>query len=168
MPIIQGKENVYPILIELLNYLQTKTSRRVIVTCGHRCPVHNAYVDSSKSNQTSKHQIGAEVDFYIQGMEDQPLEVVALLMQYYQEHPSYKQSKEWTVFQRYDKPDSQVAVQPWMNKEIYIKLCQKEEGRDVDNRHPHPYISLQVRFDRDKKERVAYTYDKAFRGYPRN
>ncbi|MDE3046588.1 MAG: hypothetical protein KGJ02_08120 [Verrucomicrobiota bacterium] len=167
LPIFSNKEGVYPVLPELLNYLQKKTGRRVIITCGHRCPVHNLYADPSKDNRASKHQIGAEVDFYIQGMEDQPLEVIGLLMQYYQEHPSFKSHKDWTTFQRYDKADAHTAVQPWFNKEIFIKLYQKEEGRDIDNHHPYPYLSIQVRFDRDKKEKVLFDYEKATKGYPR-
>ena len=168
LPIIGGKENVYPVLVELLNYLQKKTGRRTIITSGHRCPLHNLYVDPSKEARASKHQIGAEVDFYVQGMEDQPLEVVGLLMQYYQENPAYKNLKEWTLFQRYDKTDANTSLQPWFNKEIFIKLYQKDEGRDVDNRHPYPYVSIQVRYDRDKKDRVLFDYDKAVRGYPRS
>lgn len=167
LPVLHGRETVYPALIEILNYLQQKTGRRVIITCGHRCPAHNTYSDSSKENRVSKHQIGAEVDFYIQGMEDQPLEVVGLLMQYYQDHPSFKNQKEWTTFQRYEKGDAHVATQPWLNKEIYIKLYQKNEGRDADNRHPYPYLSIQIRYDRDKKEKVLYNPDRAARGYVR-
>ena len=89
LPIIHGKENVYPILTELLNYVQKKTNRRVIITCGHRCPDHNSYSDPTKENKTSKHQIGAEVDFYVQGMEDRPQEIAGILMRYFQEDPLY-------------------------------------------------------------------------------
>jgi hypothetical protein len=168
LPIIHGKENVYPILINLLNYLQKKTGKRVVVTCGHRCPVHNTYSEPMKESRTSKHQIGAEVDFYVQGMEDRPLEIAGLLMQYYQENPAYKNDREFLEFKRYDKPDARVATKPWLNKEIFIKIYQKNEGRDVDNRHPHPYLSIQVRYDRDRKERVLYDWEKAHKNYPRN
>lgn len=168
LPIIHGKENVYPLLVDLLNYLQKKTGKRVIITCGHRCPLHNTYADPSKDNRTSKHQVGAEVDFYVQGMEDRPQEIVGLIMQYYQENPAYKNDKEYLEFKRYDKPDARVEIQPWLNKEIFIKLCQKNEGRDADNRHPHPYICLQVRYDRDRKERVLYDWEKANKGYHRS
>lgn len=163
LPLIRGKENVYPVLIDLLNYIQKKTGKRVIVTCGHRCPAHNTYADPSKENQTSKHQIGAEVDFYVQGMEERPQEIVGLLMQYFQENPGYKNDKDALEFRRYDKSD--VAIQPWYNREIFIKLYGKNEGRDIDNRHPHPYLSVQVRYDRDMKERVVYEWGKANKGY---
>ena len=89
-------------------------------------------------------------------------------MQYYQEHPAYKNENEYLEFKRYDKPDTHVAVQPWLNKEIFIKVNQKEEGRDADNRHPHAYLSLQVRFDKQLGERVLYTWVKANKGYPRS
>jgi hypothetical protein len=165
LPILSGREGVYPILIDLLNYIQKKTGKRVVVTCGHRCPVHNAYSDPSKENRTSKHQIGAEVDFYVHGMEDYPLEIAGLLMQYYQETPLYKNNKEYLEFKRSEAGST--ATQPFMNKEILIKVYQKDEGRDADNRHPHPYISLQVRFDKEKRERVIYEWAKANQGYPR-
>ena len=165
LPNIGGKENVYPVLIELMNYLQKKTGKRVIITSGHRCPTHNAYTDPSKEAKASKHQMGAEVDFYIQGMEDQPLEIVSLLLQYYQEHPIYKSQKEWTCFQRYDRPDAKVETQPWLNKEVFIKLHQRNEGRNCDNRHPYPYLSVQVRWDRNKGERLLFDWEKATKGY---
>jgi hypothetical protein len=164
LPIIRGKETVYPILVELLNYIQKKTGKRVVITCGHRCPIHNAYADPSKENLVSKHQIGAEVDFYVQGMEERPQEIVGLIMQYFQEAPAYKANKEAQEFKRFEK--TELTVHPWMNKEVFIKLFQKHEGRDGDNRHPHPYLSIQVRFDRDSKERVVYTWAKANQGYP--
>jgi hypothetical protein len=165
LPILGGRENVYPALVELLNFVQKKVGRRVIITCGHRCPTHNLYADPAKANLSSKHQMGAEVDFYVQGMEDQPLEVVRLLMQYYQEHPSFKSLAQWTSFERYEKEDAKVSIAPWMNKEIFIKLYQKEEGRDFDNQHPYPYLSIQIRFDRDRGERVLFDWEKATRGF---
>lgn len=167
LPIIHKKENVYPILLDLLNYIQKKTGKRVVVTCGHRCPAHNTYADPSKENRTSKHQIGAEVDFYVQGMEDSPQEIAGLLMQYYQETPAYNSDKEFLEFKRYDKPDPALSTQPWFNKEIFIKIFQKHEGRDGDNRHPHPYLSLQVRYDRETKERVLYDWTRANKNYPK-
>lgn len=165
LPVIHNRENVYPILLDLLNYLQKKTGKRVIVTCGHRCPSHNTYADPAKENRTSKHQIGAEVDFYIQGMEDRPQEIAGLIMQYYQETPLYKGDKEFLEFKRQDKSDS--SIQPWLNKEIFVKINQKNEGRDTDNRHPHPYLTIQVRYDTKLKERVQYDWTRANKNYPR-
>jgi hypothetical protein len=44
-----------------------------------------------------------------------------------------------------------------MNKEILIKFYMPNEGRNADNRHPFPYLSIQVRFDRETNMRVAYS-----------
>ncbi len=164
LPIIRGKETVYPILIDLLNFVQKKTGKRVIISSGHRCPSHNIYADPSKENRVSKHQIGAEVDFYVQGMEERAQEVAGILMQYFQESPHYKKDKEYQEFRRLQ--NSSLATQPWYNKEILIKLFQKNEGRDGDNRHPHSYLSIQVKYDREGKEAVHYTWTKANQGYP--
>jgi hypothetical protein len=167
LPVRNGKEFIYPILLDLLNYIQLKTGCPVVVTCGHRCPAHNSFSDPSTYQMNSKHMIGAEVDFYVKGMEDRPLEVIDIMMDYYKETKTYKEDKEYTKFQRLDRVKVDVSTLPWYNKEIFIKLYKKGEGRDFDNKHPHAYIGLQVRFDREKNERVVYSWDKAFNGYMR-
>ncbi len=166
LPLQGDKEFIFPILIDLLNYLQEQSKKKVIITSGHRCPEHNLYVDSSTENQASKHMIGAEVSFYIQGWEDKPEKAIQLLQKYYLEKPAYKGLKEFQEFKRYEK-DTNVSTQPWINKEIFIKLFKKKEGRNFDNRHPYPYISIQVRFDKDTQEKVIYSWDKANRNFLR-
>lgn len=162
LPIKQAQEFIYPVLIDLLNYLQEKTGSKVVITCGHRCPVHNVYADPSSSNQQSKHMIGAEVDFYVQGFEQKPEEIIHLLIGYYKD-----QDKPFQEFHRLTKGEGNVSTPPWVNKEILIKLYQKLEGRDFDNRHPYPYIGIQVRFDRNSSEKVVCDKQKAFNGYQR-
>jgi hypothetical protein len=66
-----------------------------------------------------------------------------------------------------NKGESDVSTPPWYNKEILIKLYLKNEGRDFDNRHPYPYVSIQVRFDRELNEKVVCSWQKAFNGYKR-
>src|SRR3990172_327163 len=85
LPLRNYKKFFYSVFLDLLNYVQSKTHHNLIVTCGHRCPVHNSYADNSTYNQASKHMIGAEVDFYVQGMEQQPEAIVKIIMDYYQE-----------------------------------------------------------------------------------
>lgn len=167
LPLRDQKEFIYPILIDLLNYIQTKTEKRVVVTCGHCCPEHNAYLDPSSANQMSKHMLGAEVDFYVQGMEQQPNHVIDLILAYYKEQIKYKGLKEFEEFKRYEKEDKNIATCPWYNKEIFVKLFKKNEGRDFDNRHPYPYLSIQVRYDWDRDEPITYSWDKAFRNFHR-
>lgn len=162
LPLKDDKEYIYPILIDLLNYLQTKTEKKVVITSGHSCPDHNSFLDSSVKNQSTKHLLGAEVDFYIQGMENQPNKVVDLIQGYYKEKSKYKGLKDYEEFQRYEKGDSNTVTKPWYNKEVFIKLYKKDEGRDGDNRHSFPYISIQVRYDWDAKEKVTYSWEKAF------
>lgn len=162
LPLRDGEEFVFPILIELLNYIQVKTGRCVVVTCGHRCPTHNTYSDPL--NAHSKHMIGAEVSFYVKGMEQKPEAIVDLLMQFYAKHsdPQYRQ------FKRYEKADSHVSTMPWYNKEIYIKLHKPDEGRNFDNRHPFPYVSIQVRFDQQLNQKVIYDWNSANKNFLRN
>lgn len=167
LPLRDGKEFIYPILIDLMNYIQSKTGKRVVITSGHRCPDHNVYCDASPSNQASKHMIGAEVSFYVQGLEEKPEIVINHLQDYYTTNPKYKDQNDFIEFKRYEKDDTNVATKPWYNKEIFIKLFQKKEGRNFDNRHPYPYISIQVRFDIDSGKKVIYTWKEANQNFLR-
>jgi hypothetical protein len=167
LPMKGDKEFVYPILIDLLNYIQEKTRAKVVITCGHRCPVHNAYADSSTYNQNSKHMIGAEVDFYVQGWESRSEEVIQIVMQYYQDNASIYRDKKSQEFLRLETGKLNVSTPPWYNKEILIKLYKKTEGRDFDNRHPYPYISLQVRHDKEINEQVICSWERAFHCFRR-
>ena len=166
LPLQDKKEFIFPILLELLNHVQKKTGKRVVVTSGHCCPKHNSYKDPSKYNRTSKHMIGAEVAFYVQGMESSPEKVLELLCSFYQESLLYKGNKAYEEFSTYDGPTN-VSTLPVRNKEVYIKVFKKEEGRDFDNRHSYPYISIQVRHDREEDRGVFYTWNKAYNQYYR-
>lgn len=166
LPLREGKEFIYPILIEILNDIQAKTGKRVVITSGHRCPDHNAYVDPTKENLYSKHMIGAEVSFYVLGMEEQPDAVIQHIKNFYKSS-QYQGKKEYQEFKVYEKNDTNVSTPPSYNKEIFIKLFKKKEGRNYDNRHPYSYISIQVRYDRDTNEKVIYTWDKAQHNYHR-
>lgn len=163
LPLIDGKENVYPIMIDILNYLQAQTKKRVIITSGHRCPDHNTYVDSSPGNAYSKHTIGAEVSFYVQGFEDKPEAILKLIQAYYAKNPD----KRYSEFKRYEKEDANVSFPPILNQEIFVKIFRKKEGRNHDNRHPYPYLSIQVRYDKKKNEKVTYSWDKAYNNFLR-
>lgn len=167
LPLIGDKEAVYPILIDLLNFIQNQTKKKVVVTCGHRCPTHNIYADRSTLGRVSKHMIGAEVDFYVKGLEEKPEEVVEIIFQYYQQTSYCRGDAGYQKFQRYTKADAHTKIHPWYNKEIYMKLVGADEGRDFDNRHPYPYINIQVRFDRKANKKVSYSWEKANRGYIR-
>lgn len=160
LPLESGKEHIYPILLELVNEIQKKTNSPVIITSGHRCPSHQAYIDSSPKGSGSKHLIGAQVTFYVQGLEACPERILQLIFDYYKTAEAYQGKNEYITFSRYEK-ESDVATSPWCNKEVFIKLYQKDEGRDFDNRHPYPYLSIQVRFDREKNEAVTVSYAKA-------
>lgn len=158
LPLIGEEENVYPIMLTLLNHIQEKSGKRVIITCGHRCPAHNGYADPSKFNATSKHQIGAEVDFYVQGLEHDPQAVVDLLLSYYGADD----------FKRYHGDKTDVSTPPWYNKEVFIKLFLEHEGRDFDNRHPYSYVCIQVRRDCEREEAVIYEWKRAHYNYKRD
>ncbi len=151
------QKGVYPILIELLNYLQRKTQKKVVITSGFRCLKHNQYTDRSRWGKNSKHLIGAEVDFYVDGYEEKPEQIVQLIMNFYKAEKRYHKNKEYQSFLRYEK-ETNASAKPWYNKEIFVKLFNAEEGRNFDNRHPYPYLSIQVRYDREQRKRVLIPY----------
>jgi len=151
LPLRDSKEFIYPILIELLNHIQTTSKKSVIVTSGHRCPAHQAFMDPSPKASCSKHLIGAEVDFYVQGLEDQPQKVVQMIVDFYKGQP-----KEFATFQRFEKT-TDVSTAPWFNKEIFVKIYKSSEGRNYDNHHTYSYITIQVRFDRERNEKVVFS-----------
>jgi len=160
LPLVAGKRAVYPILVNLLNYVQKKLNRAVIITCGHRCMDHNSYADESNYDRFSKHMIGAEVDFFVDGYEENPAAVIDTIVQYFQENHWYHSKPEYQNFSKY-LGKTNVATTPICNKEILIKLYQSHEGRDFDNRHPYPYIGIQVRFDKNLSQSVEFTREVA-------
>lgn len=157
LPLRDGKEFIYPILLALLNYIQEKTGQEVEIVAGHRCPEHQRYVDASPQGQIAKHMVGAEVAFYVRGYEESPEEIISLLEDYYHDSP----------FQRYEKSDTNVRTKPWYNKEIFLKIFQADEGRNPDVAFSHPYLSMQVRWDPETGKRVVYSWDEAYRNYYR-
>lgn len=161
LPLKENQEFVYPQLLRLLNYIQEKTEKEVVITTGHRCAKHNQYADRSGYNQSSMHMMGAEVDFYVKGMESSPEKIIALIEQYYQEDPEVQKDPLFTSFKRYTKDNVNVRTQPWYNQEIFVKLYQSDEGRDLDNQHLYPYLSIQMRYDRDKKSKVQFVRTEA-------
>lgn len=166
LPLKDGKEFIYPTLLEILNYIQEQTQKQIVVTCGHRCPKHNTYADTSNFNSTSKHMIGAEVDFYVKGMEWSPEAVISLIEKYYQNQPQLKENPQFSQFSRYENY-TDVSTLPWYNKEVFVKIYKKDEGRDIDNNHRFPYISIQLKWDRQIQSPVLYNWSDAFNGYLR-
>lgn len=164
LPLHNEQEFIYPILITLLNEIQNKTGKKLVILSGHRCPTHNEYIDYSKYNLNSKHTIGAEVAFFVEGLENSPEALVNILMEHYKEDT---EGKEYTNFDRYLKSDTNVSTQPWYNKEIFIKLHKNNEGHNKEIFKTHPFISVQVRYDREKKQRVNYTWNLAHQNYYR-
>ncbi len=154
LPIRDKKEFIYPILIELLNEVQKKLSAKVVITCGHRCPEHNLYSDQTAQGRLSKHQIGAEVDFYVEGYENKPSDVIQIIRQFYLDNPRYQGLREFQMFSQTQKGKIE-------NKEIAIILNGKNERRDFDNRHPYPYITIELKYDLESKKKVEYTWAEA-------
>jgi len=168
LPVKNQKEFIYPVLIELLNFIQKQLQAKVVITCGHRCPAHNTYSDPSTKAKISKHQIGAEVDFYVEGYEHKPHEIVQLVKQFYQENPRYSGLKEFQIFSLVSDSQDPNRKSAFQNKEILVRLVKKNEGRDFDNRHPYPYLTIEVKYDIEEQRRVDYSWKEAHQGFMQN
>ena len=142
LPIQNGKEYIYPILIDLLNHIQEKTGKRVVITSGHRCPIHNRYVDPSKKNRVSKHLMGAEVDFFVEGMEYDPLSLIEILESYYKDKPLINKQNHW------------------MNSEVVITCHSIDEPRNGDNQHKYPYLTIELR--------IPFSWQLGYNGFYRS
>jgi len=154
LPIRHGSEFIYPILIDLLNTIQEKTHKPVVITSGHRCPTHNLYVDPSKKNRLSKHLMGAEVDFYVEGMEYEPLMVISIIDEFYKIDTEFNGLKN--------------VENHWLNREVVVTCHPIEEKRNGDNQHPYPYITIEVKYDRENKKPVHFSWHQGYNGFHRN
>lgn len=165
LPLREGREFIYPILIDLLNHIQRCYGHNLIITSGHRCPEHNAYVE--QSDPYSKHLLGAAVTFYGSEREITPSELLSWVDEFYQRDCLKCDKSEFTHFQRYQKGDTFTKTEPWYNKEIFIKFFLPHEGRNGDNNHTFAYYSIQVRWDRSTNERVSYSHKQAYENFLR-
>lgn len=156
LPLKNGEEFIYPILIDLLNHIQEKTGKKVVITCGHRCPAHNLYAEPSKSAQSSKHLVGAEVDFYVEEFEQNPTQIIEVLESYF-DAPLMRSEKY-----------SRSSTPAWYNKEVAITLFYAQEGRDFDNDHAYPYLSIQVLYDKENRRAVYFNWNQAYNGFLKN
>ena len=156
LPIKEGKEFTYPALLDLLNYVQATLKKRVVVTCGHRCPTHDHY--STLTQSKSKHMMGAEVDFYVEGSQEKPYEMIQAIMQYY--HTS-ERTRDKLPYTHFSQTQSSLKNPSWMNREVIIRLYEKDEGRDWDNSHPYPYVSIELRHDYSSNRAIHYNWVEA-------
>jgi hypothetical protein len=154
-----NEEYVYPVLPEILNFLQSTLQKPLTITSGHRCPNHEQYIDLEHKTASSRHLIGAAVSFLLEGTENSPERIVNEIKRYYELNPLFSGKKEYVEFTRTDTSDT--STQAWSNKEIMIKLYLPSEGRNLDNRHPFPYFDLQVRFDRERNKPVTFSWQEA-------
>lgn len=155
LPYVDGAEFVYPVLVSLLNKIQNAWNKKVVVTSGHRCPKHNDYLNLGKS-RISKYMIGAKVDFYVEGMENDSAAVIEKIIDLYKE--------ESRSYSHFTKSTSEKGTPFWRNKEISISIQKDGEHKILDNKN-HPVISISVRYNRAKNEHVYLDWKQAYQGF---
>ena len=125
-------------MIELLNAIQAETGKEGHVTSGHRCPDHHAYVDPASFNKGAKHMIGAQVSFYVQGAEDHPEAIIALLMEFYKKNPRYRGIAAFEEFKRDDKHEADISTPPWFNRKFSLNYIREEKAGILISAIPIP------------------------------
>ena len=155
LPYVDGEEFVYPVLVSLLNKIQNSFNKRLIVTSGHRCPRHNNYLTLGAS-KISKYMIGAKVDFYVEGMEEGVDDVIERIMYLYE--------NDSDEYRRFTKTTGQGHFPAWRNKEISISASSEGE-HSVTLKKNHPVITVEVRWDRERNQRVNLDWKKAYQGF---
>lgn len=136
LPQAEGADVYSKLLLDKLNLIQRELGKKVTITSGHRCPVHNLYCNPMGTAVFNKHLVAARVDFIVQT--DSPEEVVEVLRRH---------SKEKLV-QAGDKMQ-------WNSSELSIKWTRGLDLRDFDNRHNLPYFTLE-------DNQMPLTWDLAF------
>lgn len=155
-------------LIDLLNELQRRFDKPVIVNSGYRCPQHNAYIAAELYNWIddqgnpgnpyevsgrSRHMMGAAADFYIQDYEFNPQEIIDTILSIQGLTPPNPGVRIYWVNQK--KRDGSYSTgyyqyQAYSTPEWWIHPYAPEEGRDLDNRHysgVYLHIHHRVNFD---------------------
>ena len=84
-------------------------------------------------------------------------------MQFYQENSE----EDYLRFMKCQRNPRGLKQPGWYNKEVLVRINDKDEGRDFDNRHPYPYVTMELRYDREKDRQVEYTWKSAHTGYVR-
>ena len=105
--------------------------------------------------------VGAAVSFYIVGLEKAQEEIMKIILNYYRKSSlPEKERGKYLEFKQMEKGEG-CSMPSWYNKEICVKFYKENEGRDVDNSHPFPYVSIQVRFDRATQKEVSFKQSEA-------
>lgn len=156
-----GTPTIYPILPRLLNRVQELTGRRVVITSGFRCPKHEQYLHPGEVAPSSLYTHGAACDFYVEGLQNSPQIVIKIIQDFYKQDPATSHDPSFTVFHRLPL-DTSHAVTPWINREICLIINTDQEGRNPDNAHDFPYISLLVHYDREAKKPIKTTWQGIF------
>ena len=157
LPIYEDKEFIYPALLEILNELQDQLKRKVVVTAGHRCYKHQTFLLGTTTGAVTKYVLGAQVDFLIDGIEASSGKIIDCLQEYYKR--VFPDQKE------YQLEKSVIGV--WHNKEISMRVYAKHEGRNEDNTHDLPYLSIELKHDRVLDKKIQVNYQQALSGYYR-
>lgn len=132
----EGRAFVYPILLKLLNYVQKELHAPVIITSGNRCVQHNSYISRENTNKKNKYMVGAQVDFYVYGYEEQPERVMEILQKFYVNQAS--------AYSQFYSVQTGMLSPSYKNQEVAIHLFDRTERRNSDNAHSYPYLSIEV------------------------
>lgn len=146
LPIIDGKQTVYPHLIELLNHVQDVTGRQIRVLTGHRCYIHQSYLSSEMKDLTSAYQLGAAADVCFQSSSTGLKEIIHAIMDWYEQT-----NLPGSTF------NANSDSNRWSNR--YVQLSY-HETTDIDTKYKGPHISITLKVDPSTGKKITYSYRK--------
>ena len=123
-----------PRIAALVEKLRCAVGDVVVISSGYRSRRHNRYLWAylaarglrpNPVSRTSRHMAGKAVDFYVRGYS----------------YGKLKALEKWLL----SWAGRLAAPLRGSRKAIWTKVYRKDEGRDPDNLHPHPYMHVQLR-----------------------
>lgn len=159
LPIRREKEFIYPALIEVLNFIQNRLSKKVVVLSGHRCIDHLRYVKQDYTPLSFKSLVGAEVRFYVEGAENQLDSIVSAIFSYYDLFfPKDKQMVSFT-----SSPENKV----YENKELIVRLIEPNHPEIEEHALSFPYCQIELKFDRELNKKISAKLEDGLSAYYR-
>ena len=161
LPLQEGKEFIYPVLIDLLNHLQKALQARVVITSGHRCPQHQLYISPKCHQAHSKHLIGYAVDFIFDRKSLDVKKTLHAMQKFYaKNNHGLEDIQFYTLHSDFSVQSHPIS---FGNQEIRVTFFPADTLIDGDNTHAEPFARIEVLYDRFRKQKVFCSWEKALR-----
>lgn len=151
LPLRGGKEYVFPVLIDMCNYVQQELKSCVKIAAGHRCDAHSRYQLASLRNVGSRHRACALVTLYVENCSDTPEKVVDSIASFLASD-CYKRDNIFKTSCKYIHQGTKNAR--LTSKEFDVGIASQEALQDSEHLSAPYYITIKVLYDYEAKSSV--------------